>query len=498
MKKFGKSYKNIGTASDPVYQLTLDDTGGGQLDSTLVEKFSEFGHGDGIMHDHTHKMALIDQAHQARVFGGTSYHCAGNSSNHGAFLNLPLPDGELADKVFEGHDNMFIISKTGKCYATGLNDNRQLGYKDGTHMTNNWIGQVDLPEDLKCIHVSTGSHNHKTFYYLMENGDLYGSGHNPHGYLFGLGINNNQMNTLGPAPALINTNVKQAYIGGRQWTTTSIGHTNTYYGQCGFVLKHDGTVETTGCNSYGQRGDGTTSTGTEAEHQNWHKVIQGGMIDQQVVDMKIVTNGHATTVYVRTSTGRLYAWGYNAYGQLGVGNTTHSGTPQITVTNDVVDFWVAGGSSASAYVLKTDGNIYSCGYNGYGQLGLGDTTSRNTWELVPDLSDKNITKMFLCNYGSETTAYALSDDKQLYAAGNNGYGQIGNGITSAQLIFTRSNTPTTPVQFRCYTGAYGDGVGFAVYVDAKGHLFGIGEGGYRLFDHNAHNKYSWTRIAGKL
>jgi alpha-tubulin suppressor-like RCC1 family protein len=216
------------------------------------------------------------------------------------------------------------------------------------------------------------------------------------------------------------------------------------------------------------------------------------------VDMKIATNSSAATVYVRTSTGRLYAWGYNHYGQLGVGNKTSSGTPQITLTDNVVDFWTVGGHSTCVYVLKTDGNIYGCGYNGYGQLGFGDTTDRSTWELIPGLINKNITKMFMNGYEGTITAYALSDDKKLYVAGYNGYGQTGLGHTSTQKTFTQSHTPSTPVQFRSYTSAYGNGKGYAVYTDSSGQLFGCGNGSYRLFDDEGEAKFSWTKIAGRL
>ena len=106
--------------------------------------------------------------------------------------------------------------------------------------------------------------------------------------------------------------------------------------------------------------------------------------------------------------------------------------------------------------------------------------------------------MFLSNYDSATTAYALSDDKKVYAAGYNGYGQIGIGHSTNQSTFVQSYTPTTPVQFRSYAGAYGNGKGFAVYVDSRGDLYGVGRGSYRLFDTESNNKYTWTKISGRL
>jgi alpha-tubulin suppressor-like RCC1 family protein len=168
------------------------------------------------------------------------------------------------------------------------------------------------------------------------------------------------------------------------------------------------------------------------------------------------------------------------------------------MTDNVVDFWLGGGHTASVYALKTDGNIYACGYNGYGQLGVGDKANKHTWQLVSSLVNKNITKMYMSGYDTATTAYARSADNKLYAAGYNAYGQIGIGVTGDQTNFVRSHTPTTPVQFRSYSSAYGNGHGFAVYADENGQLYGAGAGSYRLFDDESSNKYSWTKIAGRL
>lgn len=42
---------------------------------------------------------------------------------------------------------------------------------------------------------------------------------------------------------------------------------------------------------------------------------------------------------------------------------------------------MSAGASHSFY-LTTDGKLYATGYNGDGQLGLGDTTNRTSWTLT--------------------------------------------------------------------------------------------------------------------
>ena len=74
----------------------------------------------------------------------------------------------------------------------------------------------------------------------------------------------------------------------------------------------------------------------------------------------------------------LYAWGYNAYGQVGNGTTTDQKSPmQIALPSGVDPVAVAGGMDSS-YTIGSNGNLYSWGYNGDGELGNGGTTNGKT------------------------------------------------------------------------------------------------------------------------
>jgi alpha-tubulin suppressor-like RCC1 family protein len=72
--------------------------------------------------------------------------------------------------------------------------------------------------------------------------------------------------------------------------------------------------------------------------------------------------------------GTLWACGYNYYGQLGDGTTATRYTP-VQVMSGVRS--MAAGEHFSL-ILKTDGTLWACGYNYYGQLGDGTTTTRST------------------------------------------------------------------------------------------------------------------------
>ena len=82
-----------------------------------------------------------------------------------------------------------------------------------------------------------------------------------------------------------------------------------------------------------------------------------------------------------TKSGQVYAWGYNYYGQLGQGN---SGSTNLTIPTqitasvlntpaDPVVQLVVGASCS--FALTKSGKVYAWGYNNSGQLGLGDSGS---------------------------------------------------------------------------------------------------------------------------
>ena len=88
--------------------------------------------------------------------------------------------------------------------------------------------------------------------------------------------------------------------------------------------------------------------------------------------------------------GTLWSWGYNNFGQLGLGNVTYYSSPKQVgaLTN-----W---SSVSCGYYhtvsIKTDGTLWSWGYNGIGQLGLGNVTNYSSPKQVGALT--SWTKLF--------------------------------------------------------------------------------------------------------
>ncbi len=95
--------------------------------------------------------------------------------------------------------------------------------------------------------------------------------------------------------------------------------------------------------------------------------------------------------------------------------------------------------SESSYVIDQSGQLWAWGDNFYGQLGVGDRTNRNTPTLVP--LPEGAGKWVLVA-GGANFAIAVADSDKLYTWGLNDKGQIGNGTSDGlYAVPTRIQNP---------------------------------------------------------
>ena len=202
------------------------------------------------------------------------------------------------------------------------------------------------------------------------------------------------------------------------------------------VVLVDGSTRCWGYNGNGELGrDNTTWMGTGAGEM--------AMIAAQPINL----GGHTATdisagadhTCVILDNGKMRCWGYNAYGQVGAGDTANHGTAagQMAALSDIsfgvgkTVVKISSGLYHSCAILN-DATLRCWGYNAYGQLGYGDTANRGVapgqmaaLSAVPLGTGKTVVDVAAMGYHT----CAILNDNTMKCWGYNNYGQLGLGHT---------------------------------------------------------------------
>ena len=137
-----------------------------------------------------------------------------------------------------------------------------------------------------------------------------------------------------------------------------------------------------------------------------------------------------------TADGKVYGWGYNGKGQLGLNNTTSYKEPTYLGIDNAIDV-AAGG--IYTIVLKQDGTLWATGNNENGELGINNTATQKTFvQVVDEQGTGKLSNIKSISAGANTT-YAITTTGEMYGWGYNGYGQLGIGDTANRIKPTKSN-----------------------------------------------------------
>jgi alpha-tubulin suppressor-like RCC1 family protein len=132
-----------------------------------------------------------------------------------------------------------------------------------------------------------------------------------------------------------------------------------------------------------------------------------------------VAAGYYTGSAIKTD-GTLWTWGNAQNGVLGLGNLTRYSSPkQVGALTDWLQISCNG--VARIMAVKTDGTLWAWGQNNFGQLGLGDVSNRSSPVQVGAL-----TGWLNVSAGYEHTC-AVKTNGTLWAWGQNASGQLGLG-----------------------------------------------------------------------
>jgi len=200
---------------------------------------------------------------------------------------------------------------------------------------------------------------------LTTNGLIWGWGNNNSGQL---GLGNDA-----PLTVTIPTQLGDA----TDWVNIVAGYYHT------LALKNNGTLWSWGANESGQLGLGDTDL-------DRYEPVQLN----NDTDWSMVAGGANHTIALKTN-GGIWSWGYNSFGQLGLG---YSGDPDdlgnpfnyVTIPTQIgidSDWSLIASGSAHSFAIKNNGTLWSWGSNVFMQLGLEDSDNRTTPSLVNTSSD---------------------------------------------------------------------------------------------------------------
>lgn len=334
--------------------------------------------------------------------------------------------------VSAGGNDSIAVGSNGFVYDWGLNANGQLG--NGSTSDSSTPVQV-LAQSGQSGYLSgivAVSQGLNVSYALKADGTVWAWGAGAYGALG----NGNSVDSSLPVQ-VVSPQGQAGYLTGVVDISAGPGSSDA------FALKADGTVWGWGYGGNGALGNGSTSDSA------WPVQVvapsgQGGFLN----GVRKLSAGSGHTLALMTD-GTVDAWGYNRYGELGnnsggVGNYSsipvkvvgQGGTGNLTGMVDV-----AGGGSQSL-AISSSGNLFSWGSNGYGELGINSSDTNVHGSPVQVLGQGGsgfLSSIGGAGGGSSGFSLAVDVSGNPWGWGRGFEGQLGNNS-----INTTNPTPLAP------------------------------------------------------
>jgi alpha-tubulin suppressor-like RCC1 family protein len=193
-----------------------------------------------------------------------------------------------------------------------------------------------------------------------------------------------------------------------QWYDQAVAGNISYTGQ-------RGTLFGLGRNHRGQIGNNEEGPGTQDGYSSpvqvpgttWHSIANSGNGGGDYVGLAVKTDG------------TLWSWGYNEKGQLGQNDLVKRSSPtQIGGGTDWVKDSKALRNTRSGFAIKTDGTLWSWGYGNQGALAQNNNTFYSSPVQIPGTTWSSI------GGGSRHGAFAIKTDGTLWGWGANTRGAL--------------------------------------------------------------------------
>jgi alpha-tubulin suppressor-like RCC1 family protein len=197
-------------------------------------------------------------------------------------------------------------------------------------------------------------------------------------------------------------------------------------GYLDLALASTGRLYSWGYNEFGELGNGTNSNSSSAVPVAVS--FSGYSPLKRVVTIRQISAGINFGLALG-SDGEAYGWGDGTSGQLGNGAMTSSDVPVAAAAGAVpsgTTFTQLAAGLINSLALGSNGRVYAWGWNSDGQLGNGSTSPSNVPVAVSAPAGTSFTQIA----AGGDHALALSSSGQLYAWGRNAEGQLGNGTTT--------------------------------------------------------------------
>ena len=271
---------------------------------------------------------------------------------------------------------------------------------------------------------------------------------------------NNNVGYSSPVQVGTSSSWAQAWSGGGQMMGT----------------KTDGTLWTCGNAGYGALGHNNVTNRSSPMQLPGSWSTTSGAIAQ----------GSPNNLYAIKSDGSLWSWGRNNRGQLGHDNTDHRSSPTAVGTDTTWSKLAIGGGQNMA-AIKTNGTLWSWGYNAAGMLGHNNQTQ---YESPKQVGTDTTWRTILIN---NNVAHATKTDGTFWSWGRNLEGQLGK-------TWPTNTYRSSPVQVGTDTNwseAHNlSAPAGCVAVKTDGTLWSWGYGNYGMTGQNDRSNYSSPKQVG--
>uniref|UniRef100_A0A453NK49 RCC1-like domain-containing protein n=3 Tax=Aegilops tauschii subsp. strangulata TaxID=200361 RepID=A0A453NK49_AEGTS len=301
-----------------------------------------------------HTAAYSDDEMQLYSWGWGDFGRLGHGNSSDVFNPQPVValQGMKIKQVACGDSHCLAVTVTGQVHSWGRNQNGQLGLGNNEDSL--------LPQKIKafegvCVKMIAAGAEHTTA--ITEDGHLYGWGWGRYG---NLGLSDRDDRSVPE---------KVSSVEGEKMVLVACGWRHSV------TVSSSGGLYTYGWSKYGQLGHGDFE-----DH-----LVPRKLEALKDVSISQIAGGWRHTMAV-ASDGKLYGWGWNKFGQVGVGDDVdHCSPVEVNFPDEQKIAQVACGWRHTL-ALTENKNVFSWGRGASGQLGHGEIIDRNTPKMIDALS----------------------------------------------------------------------------------------------------------------